>query len=447
MTKTLRFRLIVAFTVVILIAIGTVSVFASQASRARIQEYETKAEQAKLDRANSLLYMYFMNGQSLDRLQLPVEHMASLFGQSIILTDTDGTVVADSDNLHIGMKYDAAWLGKGQQVQPIRNGDQLLGTLYLSSDVMSQTGVGSIQSLSSAINQYLLLGGVLALVAALVITVFLSRRFSAPIHALALATRRIGKGDFSASVRPTGEDEVGELITNFNSMAAELAHAEERRRSLIADVAHELRTPVADIKAYLEAMHDGLMELNSSNLDSIYEDINLLSRLINDLQLLALADAGRLSLDRKQEDIGQVVSSVVTSMRPKFEAKQISTKVDLPQLPQIAIDAQRISQVLRNLLDNAVRHTPQGGEITIEAHESNGSIELAVADNGEGIPVEDMPHLFERFYRVDKSRNRHTGGSGLGLTIVKRLIEAHGGTISVQSEVGKGSRFSFTVPE
>ena len=373
--------------------------------------------------------------------------MANLYGQSIIMTDTTGIVVADSDKLHIGMKYDPAWLGKDQQVQTIQNGDEKLGTLYLSSDVISETGVGSILALSSAINQYLLLGGVLALIAALVITLFLSKRLSAPIHALTVATRRIGAGDFAAKVTPAGRDEVGELVTNFNLMATELSQAEERRRNLIADVAHELRTPVADIQAYLEAIHDGLMEPNQSNLDSIHEDITLLSRLINDLQLLALADSGRFSLVRKPEDIAQIVSNVITSIRPKIDSKKIKISLDLPELPPIEIDAHRISQVLRNLLENAIRHTPGDGEISVSVRENGGDIEVAVSDTGDGISAEDLPYIFERFFRVDKSRARHTGGSGLGLTIAKRLVEAHGGKIKVHSQVGKGSRFTFTIPK
>ena len=446
MIRSLRFRLILAFTVVIIIAIGTVSVFASQASRARIQEYQKQTEQVKLDRARCLIGQVFMYGGDWSGVQVPVEHMANLYGQSIIMTDTNGIVVADSDSLHMGMKYDPAWLGKDQQVQPIEDGDKKLGTLYLSADVLSQTGVGSILSLSSAINQYLLLGAVLALIAALLITLFLSKRLSAPIHALTVATGRIGAGDFTAKVNSAGSDEVAELVTNFNSMATELSQAEERRRNLIADVAHELRTPVGDIRAYLEAIHDGLMEPNKSNLDSIYEDITLLSRLINDLQLVATADSGRLGLVRQPEDISQVVSNVITTVRLQLDSKKITIKLDLPKLPQIEIDAQRISQVLRNLLDNALRHTPSGGEITVSIHENSGSIEVSVSDTGEGIPADDLPHVFERFFRVDKSRARHTGGSGLGLTIAKRLIEAHGGKIRVQSEVGKGSTFTFTIP-
>jgi signal transduction histidine kinase len=445
--KSLRFRLILSFVLVIVVAIGTVSIFTSQASKATIQAYDKQTEQVKLDRAKCLIGQFLASGGDLTSVQVPVEHMANLYAQSIIMTDTSGTVVADSDNLHIGKQYDPSWLGEGQQSQPIVNGGESLGTLYLSSDVLSQTGVGSILALSSSVNRFLLLGGVLALIAALIIVLFLSRRLSAPIHALTLATRRIGSGDFSAKVSPAGSDEVGELVVNFNSMAAELSRAEERRRNLIADVAHELRTPVADIQAYLEAIHDGLMPASQSNLDSIYDDITLLSRLINDLQLLALADTGRLGLIRQPEDIARVVSGAVVSMRHQIDTAGLNLTLDLPDLPGIQIDGQRILQVLRNLLDNAIQHTPRGGTIAVEARVSNGDIEITVSDTGEGISPRDLPHVFDRFYRVDKSRARSTGGSGLGLTIAKRLIEAHGGKITVQSELGKGSRFSFTLPK
>lgn len=448
MTRSLRFRLILAFTLVILIAIGTVSIFASQASRARIQEYEKQTDQVKLDRATCLIGQYFMDGGDWGGVQTPVEHMANLYGQRIIMADADGVVVADSESLHTGMKYDPVWLGSDQQVQPIMSGDRILGTLYLSTDVLAQAGVSSVLSLSSAINQFLLLGGALALIAALIITLFLSRRLSAPIHALTLATRHVGAGDFTAKVKPAGNDEVGELVMNFNSMSAELSRAEERRRNLISDVAHELRTPVSDVQSYLEAIHDGLMQPTQSNLDSIYEDILLLSRLINDLQLLALADAGELNLVYQPDNVARVITSAAALVQPRVNDKKISLKLDLPdQFPVLEIDSQRISQVLSNLLDNAIRHTSQGGEITIAAQEHDGHVEISVSDNGEGIPPEELTNIFERFYRVDKSRAKGTGGNGLGLTITKRLVEAHGGRIEVQSEPQKGSRFSFTIPK
>ena len=345
------------------------------------------------------------------------------------------------------MKYDSGWLGKDQQVQYIQNNGDNLGILYVGPEMMSPMGIGSLQALSNSINQFLIWGAVMALAVALIITFFLSRRISAPVHAVTVATTHLGEGDFSQRVNFQGKDEVGKLAKTFNSMATELMQAEERRRNLIADVAHELRTPVSDIRSYLEAIHDGLMQPTQSNLDSIYEDIILLSRLINDLQLLALADAGELNLVYQPDNIARVITSAVASVQPRANNKGISLKLDLPdQLPLVEIDSQRISQVLYNLLDNAIRHTANGGEIIVAAQERNGYIEVSVSDNGEGIPPEDLPHIFERFYRVDKSRAKATGGNGLGLTIAKRLVEAHGGKITVQSEVGKGSRFTFTIP-
>ncbi len=182
-------------------------------------------------------------------------------------------VVADSENKYLNMQYDPAWLGKDQQVEYIQNGDDNLGILYVGPETLSQTGIGSIQALASSVNQSIIWGSVLALAAALIITFFLSRRISAPVHALTVAATRLGEGDFSQRVKFHGKDEVGKLVKTFNSMATDLMQAEDRRRNLVADVAHELRTPVSDIRSYLEAIHDGLMQPTQSNLDSIYEDI------------------------------------------------------------------------------------------------------------------------------------------------------------------------------
>jgi signal transduction histidine kinase len=230
-------------------------------------------------------------------------------------------------------------------------------------------------------------------------------------------------------------------------MADRLKEAEQIRRDLVADVAHELRAPVSSIRAYLEAMRDGLMDTNTKSLDSLYEDIILLSRLIDDLQTLSLADAGQLSLVYQPEDISHIVNSVAESVQPKAVAKRINLTVNFPErLPPTKVDAQRLSQILHNLLDNAIRHTPSGGSVLVNIVETDKSIKVTVSDTGEGIPPEDLPHMFERFYRVDKSRSKATGGSGLGLTIARRLVEAHGGKIEVRSKLGEGSEFTFTIP-
>jgi len=230
-------------------------------------------------------------------------------------------------------------------------------------------------------------------------------------------------------------------------MAADLEYAEQLRRNMVADVAHELRTPLSNIRGYLEAIRDGVIEPDAAAMRSLNEEASLLSRLVNELQELSLAEAGELKLVYQAEDITKLVNQAVLPWQRQVAAKEISLSLNLPDgLPLVSIDWQRANEVLHNLLENAVAHTPKGGAIKVAADAKGKWIEVSVSDTGEGIPAEDLPHIFERFYRVDKSRARATGGSGLGLTIARRLVEAHGGTITVESKLGKGSRFSFTLP-
>jgi len=244
-----------------------------------------------------------------------------------------------------------------------------------------------------------------------------------------------------------GKGEVGVLAQAFNSMAADLEHAEQLRRNLVADVAHELRTPLSNIQGYLEAIRDRVMKANAATIRSLNEETTLLSRLIDELQELSLAEAGELKLIYQVEDIAKLVKQAVNSWHPQVAAKEISLSLDLPgNLGLVNIDRQRVNEVLYNLLENAVVHTRKGGTIKVAATRHGDWVEISVSDTGEGIPAEDLPNIFERFYRVDRSRTRATGGSGLGLTIAKRWVEAHGGKITAKSELGKGSSFSFTLP-
>lgn len=216
---------------------------------------------------------------------------------------------------------------------------------------------------------------------------------------------------------------------------------------MVADIAHELRTPLSNVSGYLEAIRDDVVKPDASTIASLSEEVDLLTRLVDDLQELALADAGELKLVRQPEDLSQLIQQAVKAIQTRVADKGLQVTIDISgKMPPVNIDYHRISQVMHNLLENAIKYTPNGGKIAVSAAQEGKSIRVTVADNGEGIPVEDLPNMFERFYRVDKSRARHAGGSGLGLTIAKRLIESHGGTIGVQSELGKGSCFSFTIP-
>jgi signal transduction histidine kinase len=307
--------------------------------------------------------------------------------------------------------------------------------------------IASLSILYNAVGRFFLWGGLVAVAIALLLTFFLSRRILAPVKALTSAAERVGRGDFSQRVKTKDKGELGELANTFNSMASDLERAEKLRQNMVADVAHELRTPLSNIRGYLEALRDGVIKPDAETIRSLSEEATLLSRLVDDLQELSLAEAGELKLDCQAEDIAELINQTVAAVRGQPAVKKISVSIDLPdKLPPVNIDSHRISQVLRNLLENAVAHTAKGGSITVAAKQRDSWVEVSVTDTGEGIPAEDLPNIFERFYRVDKSRARATGGSGLGLTIAKRLVEAHGGKIEAHSELGKGSRFTFTLP-
>jgi two-component system sensor histidine kinase BaeS len=322
-----------------------------------------------------------------------------------------------------------------------------MGTLYVTPVSSSGVGVTSLQVTFKSIGLFFIWGGLIAGAIALLMTFFMSRRILAPVKSLASAAVLLGKGDFRQRVQIRDKGELGQLADTFNSMVSDLERAEQLRRNMVADIAHELRTPLSNIRGYLEAVRDGIKKPNKDTISSLEEEASLLSRLVDDLQELSLAEAGELTLVRQEEDVAGLVRQAVTAVEGQSSARGLSLTVELSdKLPPVNVDSHRIGQVLRNLLENAIAHTVAGGTITVTARQHEGYVEVSVTDTGEGIPPEDLPNIFERFYRVDKSRTRATGGSGLGLTIAKRLIEAHGCTIKAHSELGKGSRFTFTLP-
>jgi signal transduction histidine kinase len=297
------------------------------------------------------------------------------------------------------------------------------------------------------IGKYFIWGGLVAIAIALLLTYFFSRRILAPMKALINAARHFGKGDFTRRVEDKDKGELGELAQSFNSMATDLERTERLRRNMVADIAHELRTPLSNLKGYLEAVSDGLVKPDKDTIRSLNEEAMILSRLVDDLQELSLADAGEIKLNIRSENISNLINDTLAGVQAKATARELALSANLPEtLPMVSIDAHRIRQVLLNLLENAVAHTDKGGKITVTARHQGKMVHVSVADTGEGIPAEEQPLIFERFYRVDRSRTRKTGGSGLGLTIAKRLVEAHGGTIKVESQPGQGSTFTFTVP-
>ncbi len=444
MIHSLRFRILASFTLVILVTIGTVFFFINQTTQNEIRQFEESIDQMRAARMESELARYYSRFRGWAGVQTFVEQLGNLYGQHIILTDVNKMVMADSEGSLLGEQYKPDSLGKNLvplgQAKPI-------GTIYITAKPTTDLNIASLQITFNRIGLFFVWGGLIAVASALVLTFVLSRPILAPIRALTRTAKQLGQGNFSQRVDYRSKGEIGELARTFNSMASDLERAEKLQRNMVADAAHELRTPLSNIRGYLEAIRDGVVAPDAATINSLYEEATLLSRLIDDLQELALAEADELKLVKQTEDIAGVINQAVVAMQAQATLKGISLLTDLPGgLPLCDIDSHRISQVLYNLLDNAVAYTPGGGVITVAARWQGKWVEISVTDTGEGIPAEELPNIFERFYRVDKSRTRATGGYGLGLTIAKRLVEAHGGKIEAESEVGKGSRFTFTVP-
>lgn len=291
----------------------------------------------------------------------------------------------------------------------------------------------------------------LVLVLTVVVSVAVSTRLVRPVRALTDAVRRMreGRGDSRVEVRDSGE--LGQLADAFNEMAEHLERLEKQRRAMVSDVSHELRTPLSNLRGWLEAAQDGVADLDRERMGMLVGETLLLQDIVDDLQDLALADAGKLRLSPEPVDAGALVEQVVDSQRLRAAGaglRLVAEAGDKDEAGDVVVvaDRTRLVQVVGNLLGNALRHTPAPGTVTVRARRSGGEAVVEVADTGVGIPAEDLPHVFDRFWRADKSRNRRTGGSGLGLAIVRNLVELHGGTVAVESTVDEGTTFTVRLP-
>ncbi|MFZ5921844.1 MAG: sensor histidine kinase [Chloroflexota bacterium] len=336
----------------------------------------------------------------------------------------------------------------------------LLGSYVLAS-ALTFVNVWVTARLMFASQHDLMLATVLLLFAGGIATVlgfFLASTLTERIGDLDRAARQIEGGDLGARVPVRGADELAALSETFNAMAARLEAAEARqkeldalRRDLVAWAGHDLQTPLASVRAIVEALADGMVdddETRQRYLRTAQRDIQNLSDLINDLFEMSQIDAGGLKLDLSPASLSDLLSDTLESFSALAVQQGVKLEVSLePGVDPVVMDVQRIARVLNNLVGNALRHTPEGGTVSVLAGQANGRVTVSVSDTGEGIPAADIPKIFERFYRGEKSRNRSTGGAGLGLAIARGIVEAHGGEIGVESKLGRGTRFFFHLPK
>jgi signal transduction histidine kinase len=443
---SLQFRLIIGFAVILALALGSVSYYVGQAAEREAESLETRRNEIRRARIERMVARNYSAKTQWGEIQTALEHAGRVSGRRIVVTNEQGDIVGDSHR-----EFGIPWRRYDRTIKssPIVIGNQEVGALSTDSEnVPGAVREPPISRLASAVNRYLLWAGLASGVVGVLMVSLVSRRILSPIQSLGSAARRLGGGDLTQRVATTGPTELVDLAGSFNAMAGSLQNAEEQRRNLVADVAHELRTPLSNIQGYLEAVKDGLLEANEATIDTIYQQALHLSQLVEDLRLLAQVEGGRLRLDLVADSLPDVLHRSVEAFQPRAETEGIDLSIQTPDgFPLVTMDRTRIAQVAANLLENAIQHTPRGGRIEVRLTVAEaGKATITVADSGEGIPAQELPDLFERFHRVDPSRARTTGGAGLGLTIAKQLVEAHGGTIHAESTMGQGSRFVFDLP-
>jgi signal transduction histidine kinase len=512
MLHSLRFRLLLTLIGVVLVAVGTVALFASRATSQELKRY-VELDFERNQHLVSSVMSYYSQHIGSDDPQALAQKLAQTADERIILTDGSGTVRADSAEQLVGQSLSCdkplpavivtigdPFCGFAPAKSAVKftdapapadaeTGDVLFfgfsaaaepATLPFSATQATARAPGLMirrtqgQELDpiqagflGAVNSALIWSVLAAGIAALLLTLVLSRRILGPIDALTAAARVLGQGDLTQRVHVSSSDEIGELARAFNAMADGLARQEQLRRGMVTDVAHELRTPLTNIRGYLEALRDGIARPSPALLASLHDEALLLNRLVDDLQDLALAEAGQLRLDRRPIVLTELVAQAVNALQSAADAKGLRITTELAHsLPPVEADPERIGQILRNLLSNALIHTPRGGSITVKAEfianwrleigdsgarqsptcNLQSAIMVRVRDTGSGIAPEHLANIFERFYRADRARSRATGGAGLGLAIVKQLVAAHGGRVWAESEPGAGAQFTFTLP-
>jgi two-component system, OmpR family, sensor kinase len=439
-------RLSLAFVVVAVISALAVAVLATSVTSNQFQQYVARRDALAQTGVMDSLAAYYQATGTWDGVEMVLAQFTGR-GQGrgrppLLLADAAGNVVYDERQQRAGTALTAS---ERDSALPITVNGATVGYLLLGAQGRGTLESGE-QDYLDQLQSTLIIAALIAAALGIVIGVVVSRTVSRPLSHLAQAARAFAAHNWDQRVKVGGTEEVAEVSFAFNDMADSLQQAETLRRNLMADVAHELRSPLTVLQGNLRAMLDGVYPLERSEIATLYDETRLLNRLVDDLRELALAEAGQLKLNPHPIDLAAIIGSTVSNFMPIAEERKLTLEAKLDQALEIHADPDRVAQVLRNLIANALWHTPPQGKITVEAQVLDQMVRVAVTDSGEGIAPEDAAHVFDRFYRTDRSRSRHNGGSGLGLAIAKSLVEAMGGQIGVESKLGTGSRFWFTLP-
>ena len=452
--RTLTLKIALVVLAVSLFSVGLVALFSGWLT---VREYDRLLMDQVQDNLVEQAAAYYEQAGSWEGAQVafttdaddrhprrPPARVGSNERTPLVLLDANGCVVGPTD-----VEYTAGECLPAREVaagEPVVVNDQTVGTVI-------QTGIMPARDPAEdgfleRMNRGLLWGAIGAGIVALLLGLALARNLTRPLRRLTAAIHAMAAGDLEQRVDIRSRDEIGELAGAFNSMSSQLAQSNQARRQMTADIAHELRNPLMVMTGYIEALRDGVLRPTPERFDMMYEEAQHLQRLVADLRTLSLADAGELALTRQITPPDTLLARVAEAYAPAAQKSGIELAVAPipPALPEVDVDVERMVQVLANLVTNALRHTPEGGAVTLAAQAQQGGVALTVTDSGEGIAPDVLPRIFDRFYRADNARSQNGDESGLGLAIVKSIVTNHGGAISASSELGKGSTFTIYLP-
>ena len=453
----MRNRLILSFILIALISITIVVLIARASAVNEVRSFMYRGSITESTDFIESLETYYQDNNTWEGSESLITHSGRMRGsgqgrsensggQRLMLVNVDGQIVADSSDTSTGEHLDKSELNTAIK---LKNGFRTVGYLIAESGMgfTSESGQQLIERLNTAALIAAIIAGVLSLILALVLSYTILR----PIRELTEAAGLLGEGDLSQRVPIHGKDELAVLGRKFNQMADSLESEKESRRAMTADIAHELRNPLAVQRASLEAMQDGIYPITSDNLQPAIEQNLLLSRMVDDLRTLALADSGQLKLNLTDVNISKLAEIILNRFQAKADEKKISFKLQTKAYVDendclIYADPMRIEQILTNLLSNAIQHTPHKGRIGVEIKRGVKQVNIMISDNGPGIPEDSIPLIFERFYRADRARSRMDGGTGLGLAIARQLAETHGGTLTASNHPNGGAVFTLSMP-
>jgi len=441
-------KLTLAFLLVSLIAVGLAAAFVGITTSMGFNQYIIDQREAQFIGVVTEYYRENSRWRGVD-VALRQQGLLPPFAQPgdappdpqpFALVDANRVVIIPGGEYLPGEKVKEGTLikGIGIEIDGVKVGTVLVTGQPPLRNIIEQKYIASVY-------QSLLVAGLGSAVIALILGLFLARTLTHPLRNLTEATRQMAQGKIEQQVPVHSKDEIGELAQSFNQMSADLARANQSRRQMTADIAHDLRNPLTVIGGYLESLQEGKLKPTPERFAVMQAEVQHLQHLVDDLRTLSLADAGELRLNRQQVAPGDLLEQVKAAYQPQAEQREIGLEVETqPGLSQFSLDPERMEQVLGNLVSNALRYTPEGGKITLGAKQAKGRLELSVQDNGSGITPEILPHIFERSYRGDPSRS--SDESGLGLAIVKSIVELHGGRITVYSQPDKETLFKIILP-